>query len=61
MPNRFTIAIATLVALSAHAAAAKDGLSIGIVTFSTSDVHTNQMIDTMSAEARWSRRLNTCG
>ena len=52
MPNRFRMATAALIALSIHAASAKDGLNIGIVTFSTSDVHTNQMIDTMSAEAR---------
>jgi ribose transport system substrate-binding protein len=52
MPHHFKIAAATLIALSAHSASAKDSLNIGIVTFSTSDVHTNQMIDTMSAEAK---------
>jgi ribose transport system substrate-binding protein len=31
---------------------AKDKLNIGIVTFSTSDVDTNQMIDTMTDEAK---------
>jgi ribose transport system substrate-binding protein len=52
MPHHFEIAAVTLMALSAHSASAKDSLNIGIVTFSTSDVHTNQMIDTMSAEAK---------
>ena len=52
MPHHFKIAAVTLIALSAHSASAKDSLNIGIVTFSTSDVHTNQMIDTMSAEAK---------
>ena len=35
---------------------AQDKLTIGIVTFSTSDVDTNQMIDTMTGAAnskRW--------
>ena len=35
-----------------HPALPKDNLNIGIVTFSTSDLHTNQMVDTMSAEAK---------
>ena len=52
MPNRFMTAAATLVVLSAPCAWAKDNLSIGIVTFSTSDIHTNQMVDTMTAEAK---------
>ena len=52
MPHHFKVAAATLIALAAHTASAKDSLNIGIVTFSTSDVHTNQMIDTMSAEAK---------
>src|ERR1700691_6320317 len=52
MPNRFRSAAATLVMLWASSAFAKDNLSIGIVTFSTSDIHTNQMVDTMAAEAK---------
>src|SRR6202142_3963052 len=52
MPNRFRSAAATLVMLWASSAWAKDNLNIGIVTFSTSDLHTNQMVDTMSAEAK---------
>ena len=53
--NRFQkLSAATLVAASfapaAHAA--DDKLTIGIVTFSTSDVDTNQMVDTMSKEAQ---------
>jgi ribose transport system substrate-binding protein len=51
MHRRLAIATA-LIALWAYPASAKDNLKIGIVTFSTSDVHTNQMIDTMSAEAK---------
>ena len=31
---------------------AKDNLNIGIVTFSASDIHTNQMVDTMASEAK---------
>jgi ribose transport system substrate-binding protein len=50
MPNRFRSAAATLVMLWASAAWAN--LNIGIVTFSTSDLHTNQMVDTMSGEAK---------
>jgi ribose transport system substrate-binding protein len=52
MPNRLRSAAATLVMLWASAAWAKDNLNIGIVTFSTSDLHTNQMVNTMSAEAK---------
>jgi ribose transport system substrate-binding protein len=52
MPNGFRSAAAALIALSAPSALAKDNLNIGIVTFSTSDLHTNQMVDTMSAEAK---------
>lgn len=37
---------------SASPTFAADSLNIGIVTFSTSDVDTNQMIDTMSQEAQ---------
>jgi ribose transport system substrate-binding protein len=44
---------AALVALSlASPALAADDLKIGIVTFSTSDVDTNQMIDTMTQQAQ---------
>ena len=52
MPNRFRSAAATLIMLWAPSTWAKDNLNIGIVTFSTSDLHTNQMVDTMSAEAK---------
>ena len=52
MLNGFRSAAAALIALSAYPALAKDNLNIGIVTFSTSDLHTNQMVDTMSAEAK---------
>ena len=52
MHRPLTIAAAALIALSASSASAKDSLKIGIVTFSTSDVHTNQMVDTMTAEAK---------
>jgi ABC-type sugar transport system substrate-binding protein len=53
MVNRLRIVAAALVALTigAGTAAAADKLNIGIVTFSTSDVDTNQMIDTMTGEA----------
>jgi len=52
--NRFQkLSTAALVAASfAPAAHADDKLTIGIVTFSTSDVDTNQMVDTMSKEAQ---------
>jgi ribose transport system substrate-binding protein len=44
---------AALIALSlASPAFAANGLKIGVVTFSTSDVDTNQMIDTMTEEAQ---------
>ena len=52
MHRPLTIAAAALIALSASSASAKDSLKIGIVTFSTSDIHTNQMVDTMTAEAK---------
>ncbi|HSV00876.1 MAG TPA: sugar ABC transporter substrate-binding protein [Roseiarcus sp.] len=65
MLQRLQIAGAALIAFSAYTASAKDKLSIGIVTFSTSDVQTNQMVDTMSAEAKskgWSvETLNANG
>jgi len=52
-------------AVSGYASAAEDKLNIGIVTFSGSDVDTNQMIDTMTqtAEAKgWSvEALNANG
>jgi ABC-type sugar transport system substrate-binding protein len=44
---------AALLALSvALPVSAKDKLNIGIVTFSTSDVDTNQMVDTMTQQAQ---------
>src|SRR3984885_4010224 len=52
MPNRLRSAAAMLIMLWAPSTWAKDNLNIGIVTFSTSDLHTNQMVDTMSAEAK---------
>jgi ABC-type sugar transport system substrate-binding protein len=57
---------AVLVAVAfASPASAKDALNIGIVTFSTSDVDTNQMIDTMTGEIKskgWtSETLNANG
>jgi ribose transport system substrate-binding protein len=66
MPRRLQIAgVALIAAFSAWSASAKDNLNIGIVTFSTSDIHTNQMVDTMSAEAKskgWSvEALNANG
>ena len=65
MLQRLQIASAALIAFSPYAASAKDKLNIGIVTFSTSDIHTNQMVDTMSAEAKskgWSvEALNANG
>jgi ribose transport system substrate-binding protein len=60
MLQRLPIAGAALIAFSAYAASAKDNLNIGIVTFSTSDIHTNQMVDTMAAEAKskgWSAEM----
>ncbi|MER9432351.1 sugar ABC transporter substrate-binding protein [Mesorhizobium sp. M0408] len=66
--NRFQkLSTAALVAASftSAALAANDKLTIGIVTFSTSDVDTNQMVDTMSQEAKskgWSvETLNANG
>ena len=53
-------AAALLVLLAATGAMAQDKLTIGIVTFSTSDIDTNQMIDTMEQEAKskgWSVEL----
>jgi ribose transport system substrate-binding protein len=53
--NRFQkLSVATLVVASFAPAAqsADNKLTIGIVTFSTSDVDTNQMVDTMTQEAK---------
>ncbi|ANT50885.1 sugar ABC transporter substrate-binding protein [Mesorhizobium amorphae] len=52
--NRFQklSAAALVAACLAPAAHADDKLTIGIVTFSTSDVDTNQMVDTMTKEAQ---------
>ncbi|WP_192181368.1 substrate-binding domain-containing protein [Mesorhizobium amorphae] len=52
--NRFQklSAAALVAACLASAAHADDKLTIGIVTFSTSDVDTNQMVDTMTKEAQ---------
>lgn len=53
MQNMLRLGAAALLALSlATGAMAEDKLTIGIVTFSTSDVDTNQMIDTMTQEAK---------
>jgi ABC-type sugar transport system substrate-binding protein len=57
---------AALVACAiASPASSKDALNIGIVTFSTSDVDTNQMVDTMTGEIKakgWtSETLNANG
>jgi ribose transport system substrate-binding protein len=52
MSHRLKIVSAALLAFAASSAFAKDNLHIGIVTFSTSDIHTNQMVDTMTAEAK---------
>jgi ribose transport system substrate-binding protein len=52
MMHRLTLASTALIAFTICSAFAKDNLSIGIVTFSTSDIHTNQMVDTMAAEAK---------
>src|SRR5258708_18326746 len=53
------------VAFAATAAWAESPLSIGIVTFSTSDVNTNSMVDSMTADAKakgWSvTNLNANG
>ena len=45
-------AAALLTLLTATGAMAEDKLTVGIVTFSTSDIDTNQMIDTMEQEAK---------
>jgi ribose transport system substrate-binding protein len=52
MSHRLKLVSSALIAITASSAFAKDNLSIGIVTFSTSDIHTNQMVDTMTAEAK---------
>jgi ribose transport system substrate-binding protein len=52
MSHRLNLVSSALIAFTASSAFAKDNLSIGIVTFSTSDIHTNQMVDTMAAEAK---------
>jgi ribose transport system substrate-binding protein len=52
MSHRLKLVSSALIAFTASSAFAKDNLSIGIVTFSTSDIHTNQMVDTMTAEAK---------
>ena len=52
MPKHLKIVAVGLIAFLASPASARDNLNIGIVTFSTSDVHTNQMIDTMTTEAK---------
>ncbi|HTJ59273.1 MAG TPA: sugar ABC transporter substrate-binding protein [Devosiaceae bacterium] len=60
MDHRLKIAGAALIALSLATPVSAKDLNIGIVTFSSSDVDTNQMIDTMTAEAKakgWSTQL----
>jgi ribose transport system substrate-binding protein len=52
MSHRLKLVSSALIAFTASSAFAKDNLNIGIVTFSTSDIHTNQMVDTMAAEAK---------
>jgi ribose transport system substrate-binding protein len=52
MSHRLKLLSSALIAFTASSAFAKDNLNIGIVTFSTSDIHTNQMVDTMAAEAK---------
>jgi ribose transport system substrate-binding protein len=52
MSHRLKLVSSALIALTVSSAFAKDNLNIGIVTFSTSDIHTNQMVDTMAAEAK---------
>jgi len=66
MRNPAMLGMAALLVLPlAPAASAADALKIGIVTFSTSDVDTNQMIDTMTEAAKakgWSAEtLNANG
>jgi ribose transport system substrate-binding protein len=43
---------ALLALLTTTAVMAQDKITVGIVTFSTSDIDTNQMVDTMTAEAK---------
>jgi ribose transport system substrate-binding protein len=53
MRDRWKLGAAVALALCVSVPAfAQDKLNIGIVTFSTSDVDTNQMIDTMTGEAK---------
>jgi ribose transport system substrate-binding protein len=52
MGHGLKVMAAATMTLFAYAALAKDSLNIGIVTFSTSDIHTNQMVDTMASEAK---------
>jgi ribose transport system substrate-binding protein len=52
MLHRLKLVSSALIAFTVSSAFAKDNLNIGIVTFSTSDIHTNQMVDTMTAEAK---------
>jgi ribose transport system substrate-binding protein len=52
MSHRLKLMSSALIAFTACSAFAKENLNIGIVTFSTSDIHTNQMVDTMAAEAK---------
>lgn len=52
MSHRLKLVSTALIAFTTCSALAKDSLSVGIVTFSTSDIHTNQMVDTMTAEAK---------
>jgi ribose transport system substrate-binding protein len=52
MSYRLKLVSTALIAFATCSALAKDNLSVGIVTFSTSDIHTNQMVDTMTAEAK---------
>ncbi|MGN6100576.1 MAG: sugar ABC transporter substrate-binding protein [Devosia sp.] len=64
--NRIGIFVTALaLTLTTTAPQAADKLNVGIVTFSTSDVDTNQMIDTMTQEAQgkgWSvEALNANG
>jgi hypothetical protein len=48
MSHRLKLVSSALIAITASSAFAKDNLSIGIVTFSTSNIHTKQMVDTMT-------------
>ena len=49
--GQFATALLAL-SFSASATLSQDALNIGIVTFSTSDVDTNQMVDTMTQRAQ---------